>query len=62
MCGEGMPDFYAKEVIGEKPSCINENADFLLQDIYDQMGVCKDMKNFGYRVDENGDFEIQDCL
>ena len=34
MCGEGIPDFYAKEVIGEHPSCINPLADALLKDFY----------------------------
>ena len=62
MCGEGIPDFYAKQVIGKKPSCISPMADMLLEDLYEKMGVCKDMRSFGYRVDENGDFEIEDCL
>ena len=26
------------------------------------MGTCSDMNDLGYRVDENGDFLIDDCL
>mmetsp|Transcript_18137 Transcript_18137/g.22659 ORF Transcript_18137/g.22659 Transcript_18137/m.22659 type:complete len:149 (+) Transcript_18137:215-661(+) len=62
MCGEGIPDFYAKEVIGREPACINSAVDALLVDLYERQGVCKDMNEYGYRVDENGDFEIEDCL
>ena len=62
MCGEGVPDFYAKQVIGENPSCINPVVDELLSDFYDHMGWCKDMNELGYRVDENGDFLMEDCL
>ena len=62
MCGEGIPDFYAKEVIGMSPSCINPLADRLLEPFYKHMGFCIDMNDYGYRVDENGDFLIEDCL
>jgi hypothetical protein len=23
MCGEGVPDFYAREAVGKRPACIN---------------------------------------
>jgi len=62
MCGEGVPDFYAKEVIGDNPSCINPTIDAILDPLYQYLGVCKDMKDYGYRVDENGDPLIEDCL
>ena len=62
MCGEGMPDFYAQEVIGEHPSCINPLADALLKDFYESKGICNDMNDLGYRVDENGDYLTEDCL
>lgn len=26
-CGEGMPDFYAKEAVGAEPACISPNID-----------------------------------
>lgn len=62
MCGEGIPDFYAKEVIGDHPSCINPLADALLKDFYKLVGTCSDMNDLGYRVDDNGDYLIEDCL
>lgn len=62
MCGEGIPDFYAQEVIGKKPSCINPLADKLLEKFYEREGFCSDMNDLDYRVDENGDYLIEDCL
>ena len=62
MCGEGVPDFYAKEVIGKFPYCINPLADTMLKDYYESEGICSDMNDLGYRKDENDDFVIEDCL
>ena len=62
MCGEGVPDFYAKEVIGKNPSCINPLVDGMLKDFYKKIGSCADINDFGYRVDDNGDYLIEDCL
>jgi len=62
MCGEGIPDFYAKEVIGKHPSCINPLADRLLKGFYKLVGTCSDMNDLNYRTDENGDYVIEDCL
>ena len=61
MCGEGMPDFFAQEVIGEHPSCINPLADHLLKDYYKSIGKCVDMNDLDYRRDENNDYLIEDC-
>ena len=62
MCGEGIPDFYAQEAIGMTPSCINPIVDVLLKDFYASIGSCNDMNDLNYRVDDNGDFLIEDCL
>ena len=64
MCGEGIPDFYAKPVITAFPSCLNQFADPILRDFYkDTIGdVCNDMRNLGYTVDPNGDYILGDCL
>jgi hypothetical protein len=61
MCGEGFPDFYAKEAVGHFPSCINYLVDMKLQPIYDKLGFCINMNDYGYRKDENDDFLIEDC-
>lgn len=62
MCGEGVPDFYAQEVIGEHPSCINPLADKLLKKWYESKNMCADMNDLNYRRDENNDYLIEDCL
>lgn len=62
ICGEGFPDFYAKKAIGLFPSCINYLVDMKLKPIYEKLGVCMDMNDYGYRKDENGDWLIEDCL
>ena len=63
VCGEGIPDFYAKEVIGDSPSCINPLADKLLKKYYEKLGYCSiDMNDLGYQLDDNGDWVLEDCL
>ena len=61
ICGEGVPDFYAKQVIGDDPICINNFMDWMMSPIYKAAGVCQTMKDYGYRLDENGDPFIEDC-
>lgn len=60
-CGEGVPDFYAK-MADKHPHCISLLADKVLAPIYNKLGVCADMRDFGYQQDENGDYLISDCL
>ena len=62
ICGVGIPDFYAREVIGRDASCINPTADKYLQDLYKQIGICSDMSDFGYKANEYGEYEEEDCL
>lgn len=59
-CGEGVPDFYGKEAT-KHPHCISYLADKVLEPVYKKMGVCADMRDFGYQVDENGDYLLADC-
>jgi endoglycosylceramidase len=61
ICGEGFPDFYAKEALGDDPHCINGWIDPLLQKIYDLTGVCVSIDDYGFRKDENDDPLIEDC-
>jgi len=61
MCGEGVPDFYAKEAVGEHPACINYILDQFLEPYYMKYNVCVDMEKYGYSKDENGDFLVSDC-
>lgn len=59
-CGEGVPDFYAKEAIGDKATCLGP-LDAIARPIYDYLGICKSMNDYGYTKDENGDWLIPDC-
>ena len=61
VCGEGMPDFYAKAILKEDGHCINAFMDKILAPIYSSLGVCTDIESFGFRKDENGDPLIEDC-
>ena len=61
MCGEGVPDFYAKQILSEDPYCINKAMDLLLKPLYDQVGLCQDIDQFGFAKDENDDPLISDC-
>jgi len=60
ICGEGVPDFYAKRAIGKQATCLGP-FDKVLQPAYDFLGICKSMYDYGYSQDENGDWLITDC-
>jgi len=61
ICGEGIPDFYAKQAIGLNPTCVSEFLDPLLKPFFKHFNVCIDMEDRGYAKDENGDYIISDC-
>ena len=61
ICGEGIPDFYAKQVLKHDDHCINSVADWALSSMYKKLGVCTDMVTFGSTKDENDDPLITDC-
>ena len=61
MCGEGVPDFYAKQALKHNNFCINRWVDKLLSPLYSKFGVCTDITSFGFEMDENDDPLIVDC-
>ena len=61
ICGEGVPDFWAKKVVGDNPVCVDEFLDKMLERMYEKLGICKDMNSYEYRMDENDDPLIEDC-
>jgi len=61
MCGEGVPDFYAKEAVGRHPTCVNVVIDRVLKPIYEKLGVCISIKDYEFEFDENDDPVIADC-
>lgn len=60
-CGEGMPFFYAKEVIERSSFCLSPTVDWLLSPLYKATGFCKSVKDYGMRFDEDGNPLIEDC-
>lgn len=61
VCGEGVPDFYAKEAIGNRTAYISDAVDPMLQPLFDKLHLTGSMEQKGYSKDENGDFLISDC-
>lgn len=57
ICGEGVPDFYAADNVLDhtcKGGIIPYFASLL--------GLCKSIKDYGFRYDSNGDPLIEDCV
>ena len=48
MCGEGIPDFYAKEIIKNGVYCLDKTLDMLLKPIYSLANFCKPMSTYNY--------------
>ena len=61
ICGEGVPDFYAKELLSQDDHCMNGFLDKILEPLYNKFGICWDLDTAGFRKDENDDPLISDC-
>ena len=61
MCGEGVPDFYAKQALAKDDHCLSKWGDLLLKPLYEKLGVCTNIDSFGFAKDENDDPVITDC-
>ena len=59
MCGEGVPDFYAKSV--DSKYCISAITDKILGPVMKKLHICTDIESFDLKKDENGDPLIEDC-
>ena len=60
ICGEGIPDFYAREIIRDA-KCPHNWRSYLLPGYQRKYGVCKSMKEYGYRADWKGRYLKEDC-
>ncbi len=56
MCGEGVPDFYATDDVLEH-TCRGD----IIPEILSLFGACKSIKDYGFRMDANGDPLVEDC-
>jgi hypothetical protein len=62
ICGEGMPNFYAKEVLQKEDNfCFGKYFDWAFKWFYDLTGLCNSMDNLNLRKDSEGNPLIQDC-
>jgi hypothetical protein len=62
ICGEGIPNFYAKEITDKGSYCISKYEDLLMTPLFKIAGICKSIrKDYGYKFDDNGDPLISDC-
>lgn len=61
VCGEGMPNFYAREIIQKGTYCVGPYADFIAKPIMNMFGACKSIEEYGFRKDQDGNPLIEDC-
>ena len=61
ICGEGMPNFYAKEIIASGTHCVGKTIDAVLGGLFKSLGFCKSMEDYGFRKDADGNPVIEDC-
>jgi hypothetical protein len=60
MCGEGMPNFYAREVTANA-SCSANWTDPVYQDLVNLYGPCRSINVYNYTLDENGNPLPSEC-
>ena len=61
ICGEGIPNFYAREIIADA-TCVSAAIDPLLENFFDNhFGHCVDMESYGYDTDDEGNYLLSDC-
>lgn len=61
ICGEGMPNFYAKQVLDKGKYCLDEKFDFMLEPLYKFFGYCKSVDDYDLHYDKEGNPLIEDC-
>lgn len=61
VCGEGMPNFYAREIIQKGTYCLGPYADYLAKPIMNLFGACRSIEDYGFRKDADGNPLIEDC-
>lgn len=61
VCGEGMPNFYADEILKGGSYCFGSWSDYLIAPIAKLFGACKSIKEYNYETDENGYPLISEC-
>lgn len=60
ICGEGIPDFYAREVT-EGAQCSGDWGQEIYKDVVELYGSCKTMDSYNYQKDDNDLPLISEC-
>ena len=61
ICGEGMPNFYARQILAEKTYCIDPKYDSFLVPFAKKLGLCMSMDDYDLRYDQDNNPLIEDC-
>jgi hypothetical protein len=62
ICGEGMPNFYAKQVLAtDKVTCVGPDIDIILKRLLGPFGVCKPFDKYNLKKDADGNPLISEC-
>lgn len=61
MCGEGFPNFYAKEALSREPHCLSRFVDPYLKSVFEKLNMCVNIDWYDYATDQDGNPEIEDC-
>lgn len=61
MCGEGMPNFYAREILANGSYCIGKYSDVIMAPILNAVGFCRPMEHYKLQKDIDGNPLIKDC-
>jgi len=67
ICGEGMPDFYAKEILkadtvnGKSPYCTTSYTDWFAKPLLQSLGFCPSFADYNYTRDAEGDPLTSEC-
>jgi endoglycosylceramidase len=62
ICGEGMPNFYARDVLEQMENyCVSPWTDYILGPAMRLAGFCRSMKDYGFKYDDAGLPLIESC-
>lgn len=61
ICGEGMPNFYANEILANGSYCVGKYSDYIMAPLLNAVGFCKPMDNYKMQKDQDGNPLISDC-
>jgi len=60
ICGEGMPNFYAKEILEHGSFCFSQSEDWWLKPLLPNLG-CTNMDSYNFTMDSDGNPLISEC-